>query len=303
VLIWSRSRGPGDGSMIGAAEAGAGAGAEPQPRPRSGPGKKLVAATVLAAGPLWFAAQWFGQTSRSVSPPSRLLPPPRSPARRAITAPGPSTAPRNVRQGSRAGHEPPSLRVLLVVQQPEPEALVQTLDGSGGGGLLSLRRGDRFLEFTVVAVDSKGLTISAPGRGSHFYPAGTAIGQPPAAVPAQNAPIAFPPAVPTIPPQPTSPRPKRREARSAPVNRAASHRLPDPGRRRGAALVRSTRRAVSFAAGLGWACVRRCRLSGRGDIGISNPPGSATGYVERERPPTDSSARPSAHSADARGAA
>jgi hypothetical protein len=72
--------------------------------------------------------------------------------------------------------------VLLVTEDPEPEALIRASDGAEGGGIFRVRPGDQFPEFTVVRVDSRGMTVSVAGRG-YFYPVGgMAIGtQPPAA--------------------------------------------------------------------------------------------------------------------------
>jgi hypothetical protein len=61
------------------------------------------------------------------------------------------------------------------------------MDGSGGGGIFTVREGDAFPEFRVIAVDGRGITISVNGRG-YFYPVGgVAIGSRAPAVPAQTA--------------------------------------------------------------------------------------------------------------------
>lgn len=108
---------------------------------RPGRAAGLGLATVLASGALGAALGLLGA-------------PPR---------PGPAPVPPAAERAPAARPAIP-VRVLLVAARPEPEALVQILDGSGGGALRSVRPGDRLAGLTVVAVDARGLTIVAGDR-------------------------------------------------------------------------------------------------------------------------------------------
>jgi hypothetical protein len=137
------------------------------------------------------APRLFSQLPRGPVPQPQAAAPP-VPAQ-------PQPGARELAQAAPPRPEAPPLRVLMVSGDEEPEALVQSLDGSSGGGLFTVRRGDSFPEFTVVSVDGRGVTVSAQGRG-YFYPlGGVAIGARLPAQPAQARPQAAPQAA--APPQ------------------------------------------------------------------------------------------------------